>query len=101
MKTLQCLHFLSITVKTLQGDEEMKTLQCFHFLSITHGLIILLFSIPKGLDWFLHVLDFISYSFLFKSVAVSKPGYPHNNCLFRAIPLNIDLKKSYCSVNIK
>ena len=56
-----------ITVKTLQGDEEMKTLQCLHFLSITHGLIILLV-------WFLRALDFISYSFLFKSVAVSKPG---------------------------
>ena len=55
-----------ITVKTLQGDEEMKTLQCLHFLFITHGLIILLV-------WFLHALDFISYSFLFKSAAVSKP----------------------------
>ena len=56
-----------ITVKTLQADEEIKTLQCLHFVSITHGLIILLV-------WSLHALDFISYSFLFKSVAVSKPG---------------------------
>ena len=61
-----CLKHEYIALKTLQGDEEMKTLQCLHFLSITHGLIILLV-------WFLHALDFISYSFLFKSAAVSKP----------------------------
>ena len=52
-----------ITVKTLQGDEEMKALQCLHFLSIIHGLII-----------FPGSLDFISYSFLFRRVAVYKPG---------------------------
>ena len=73
-----------ITVKKLQVDEEMKTLQCLHFLSITHVLIVLLV-------WFLRTLDFISYSFLFKSVAVS------NNPIIlflRAIPENIDRRQS-------
>ena len=63
-----------ITVKTLQGDEEMKTFQCLHFVFITHGLIILLFLFQRGLDWFLRALDFTPYSFLFKGATVSKPG---------------------------
>ena len=57
-----------ITVKTLQGDEEMKTLQCLHFLSITHGFIILLI-------WFLRALDFISYP-------IPTPSYYRVNNVF-------------------
>ena len=34
-----CQKHKDITVKTLEGDDEMKTLQCLHFLSnITHSL---------------------------------------------------------------
>ena len=34
-----CQKHEDITVKTLQRDEKMKTLQCLHFLSITHDVM--------------------------------------------------------------
>ena len=70
----QCLHFpISKNMNTLQWRHYRETLRCLHFLCIIDGLIILLFCIPKGAG-FLRALDFTSYSFLVKSVAVSNPG---------------------------
>ena len=47
-----------------KGDEEMKILHGLHFVSITHGLIILLFCIPKevGLVSTFDLFDIGQYS---------------------------------------
>ena len=64
-RALQCLHFsISKNMKTSQWDQEMKTLHCLHFLSITYGVMtyICIIAWYQGISqkgktfWFLHYL---------------------------------------------